>query len=327
MVGSGRSQADGRIFFARLCARRPAPAGAPALVLRDILNPHDERIPRLTQLPHGRLVPLTELYTPEELKTSATYNEALPRGGYQNGLNVRLDGPHESHIVWTLADSTDPAGWQSDRIELIEYLLPHIRQFVLVRQTLTAAQGLGASLTQLLDNGRVGVIQLDRLGRIAAANDAARRVLRSGDALFDRDATLHARLPQDDDHLQNLLQRAMPKLGGGPPAAGSMTLRRPPALVRLGLHVTPVGDPQSDSAAAGWPPWCWSSIRPGAPASIPTASRPPSPCHPPRAARRRCSPRAARCATSPPSPATAKATSAGSSSRPTTSKGCPGRPP
>ena len=248
VVGSGRSQADAQIFFARLCAGgRHLPARQRWYF--DTYYPRDERIPRLTSLPDGRVVPIADLYTPDELRTSPAYNEALPRGGYQHGLNVRLDGPHDTHIVWTLGDSTDPRGWQSDRIEMIEYLLPHVRQFVRVRQALAAAEGLSTSLTALLDNGRVGVIQLDRRARVAAANDAARHILRRADALTDHDGTLHALHPKDHARLQALLQRAMPPLAGGAPAAGSMTVRRADGPLRLGLHVTPVGNPRTDFGA------------------------------------------------------------------------------
>ena len=59
----------------------------------DIYGPINEAIPRLRQLPDGHIVPIKDLYTAEELKTSRTYNEALPRYKYQNGLNVLLSGP------------------------------------------------------------------------------------------------------------------------------------------------------------------------------------------------------------------------------------------
>ena len=51
-------------------------------------HPLDERVPRFRQLPARRLVHITDLYTAEELKTSRTYNELLPRAGMQDSLNV-----------------------------------------------------------------------------------------------------------------------------------------------------------------------------------------------------------------------------------------------
>ena len=55
-------------------------------------HPTDERVPRFRQLPSGRLVHATDLYTVEELKTSPTYNELMRRAVQQDSLNVRLSG-------------------------------------------------------------------------------------------------------------------------------------------------------------------------------------------------------------------------------------------
>lgn len=154
----------------------------------------DERIPRIRRLPDSQVVHVSSLYTDEELKTSPAYNEVLLKGQTQNGLNVRLDGPGSSRIVWTVADPIDGEGWSSARIETIERLLPHLRQFVRARQALVDARALGSSLTTLLEQTNLGVIWLDRRGRIVAANDRARDVLRSGDGLMDRKGDYKDRL-------------------------------------------------------------------------------------------------------------------------------------
>ena len=203
----------------------------------------------LGRLADSRLVRIAELYTDQELKTSTTYNWALPQAGYQRGLNVRLDGPHGSSIVWTLADPTERGGWGSDQIEMIERLLPHIRNYVQVRQALVGAEALGASLSELLNTTRIGVIHLDRRGRILEANDRARRLLRKGDGLADPGGFLGAWLPADNARLQRLLARALPRLGGEAAASGSMTVQRSPGLPRLAVHVSPVPARQTDFGA------------------------------------------------------------------------------
>ena len=110
----------------------------------EVYHPIDEGVPRLRQLPDSRLVHVTDLYTAEELKTSATYNEILPRARYQNGLNVRLDGPDRSHMTWALGDPVASDGWGSSEIAMIRKLLPHIRQFIRVRQALVRAEARAA---------------------------------------------------------------------------------------------------------------------------------------------------------------------------------------
>ena len=154
----------------------------------DIYHPIDERIPRALQLPYSHLVHVTDLYTAEELQTSPTYNEALPRGNAQDSLNVHLDGLDGSSIGWSLNDPVTANGWESSQVTLIKGLLPHFRQFVRVQQTLGKAEALGASVTELLDNHRVGVIHLDRRGQIVAANDRARALLlRGAESRFQAD--------------------------------------------------------------------------------------------------------------------------------------------
>ena len=206
-------------------------------------HPLDERVPRFRQLPARRLVHITALYTAEELKTSRTYNELLPRAGMQDSLNVRLPGLAGSHIGWGLNDPVDSEGWGSSRITMIQRLLPHIQQFVRVRQVLAGAGALGASLADLLATTRLGIIQLDGRGRIAAANDRALALLRTGDGLVDKDGVLCADVPADDAVLQGLLTRALPPFGGQG-AGGSMMVRRAADPQPLLVHLMPIGRPE-----------------------------------------------------------------------------------
>ena len=199
----------------------------------------DERAPRLRQLPDGQLVHVSDLFTREELKTSPVYNEALRRMGAQNGLNVRLDGPRGSHIFWVTADPVGSGGWEPDQIDVIKRLLPHIRHFVWVSHTLRAAELLGASLTELLDNTRIGIIHLDRNGRVVEANDRALGLLGPDGGLSEKEGFLSAWLPADDANLQRLLAAALPALGADSPTGDVMVVQRPflPSLV---VHVNPV---------------------------------------------------------------------------------------
>ena len=247
VVAEGNGRADAKILFAGLYYRgqrneeleREYP---------EIYLAQDERVPRLPRLPDSQVVHVADLYTERELKTSPTYNEALPRASAQNGLNVRLNGPDGTHIVWMLTDPTDSAPWSSGQIEMIESLLPHIRQFVRVRQALVDAEAVGASSAALLENTQVGVIQLNRGGKIMATNDRALDILKRGEGLVDRGGYLNARIAADNDRLKKLLALAIPAIGGQA-AAGSMTVGRSPHLPRLALHVNPVTVRQMDLSA------------------------------------------------------------------------------
>ena len=208
----------------------------------------DERVPRFRQLPARRLVHINDLYTAEELKTSPTYNEILPRAAMQDGLNVRLPGLDGSHIGWGLNDPVDSEGWGPSRIAMVQRLLPHIQQFVRVRQALVRAEARSSTVTALLDNRRIGVLELDRRGRILKANDRARSILRHGDGLLDRNGMLRARAPADQVRLERLVGVALPA-SGAVAVSGSMVLRRSSVVPPFVVHVKPVIGPQPDYGA------------------------------------------------------------------------------
>ena len=244
VVGEGAGD-EVRIFFAGMYLRGQRRQDLERQYFQ-LYYPLDERLPRLRQLPDSRLVHVTDLFSDAELKTSAVYNEWLQHCGARNGLNARLDGPHGSRILWTLGDPLAGSGWGSAQTRMIKRLLPHIRQFVRVRQALAGAEALGATLSGLLDNVRLGVIHLDRRGRIVEANDPARDMLRQADGLFDRGGFLSAWLADDHADLERLLGRALAAVGGQAAASGSMAVRRAPGLPPLTVHVTPVGVQQAD---------------------------------------------------------------------------------
>ena len=215
----------------------------------------DERAPRVRKAPDGRLLHMSEVYTEDELKTSPAYHALRTHGRGGDGINVRLDGPGRSRITWLIHDPVDGAGWSSAQLDSIRRLLPHVRQTVCVRQTLAGTGALGATMTDLLDSTGLGILQLDARGRILAANDRARGLLRAGDALFDEKGFLLARTSRDNDDLQGLLSRALPPRGpwseGGSREGGFMILKRAIPRPPLMLHVNPVG--QGEEQLGAWP--------------------------------------------------------------------------
>ena len=246
MVGEGPKD-DIRARFVGLYYRGQRRTDLEREYLRDY-HPIDERIPRVRKLPDSRLVHVTDVYTAKELKTSLTYNEILLRAKHQDSLVVRLDGPDGSHMSWGLGDPVGSKGWGSSQITMVTRLLPHIRQFVRVRQALVRAQARATTVTTLLDNPRIGVLHLDRRGRIMVVNDRARDILRHGDALSDRDGMLRARAPHDRPRLDRLLAAALPT-SGTVAVSGSIPIRRSSLLLPLVVHVKPVGVPQPDYGA------------------------------------------------------------------------------
>ena len=198
----------------------------------------DDRIGLLRGLPEGRLAHVTELYTPQALKTSVPYNEFCRRADALNCLNVRLRSLDGADFMWVVLDPVK-ADWRSAQTRVIERLLPHVRNYVHVSRSLAGARALGTSLSSLLDQTRIGVIHLDWRGRLLAANDSAREILRQGNGLTDQGGFLGAHWPDDDARLARLLAAALP-VGDAPRSGGSMPVRRRFAARGLVLHVHPM---------------------------------------------------------------------------------------
>ena len=239
---------DVRIHFARFLRRGDSVQD----LMREyftVYHPHNEAIPRARRLPHGRLVHVRNLFTEDELKTSLAYNEGLARLEGQNSLLAQMRGPDGLRIVWNISDTDRSRVWESAQLRLMKRLLPHIHRSVVIRQALARAEALGAGLAGLLDNDRIGVVQLDRGGRVLEANAPALGILRRSDGLLDRNGTLDAWLPADRSRLQRLVGRALPDFLGKAPSGGSMTIQRPSGRSRLGLHVMPVGGGMADFGA------------------------------------------------------------------------------
>ncbi|MXX76775.1 MAG: helix-turn-helix transcriptional regulator [Holophagales bacterium] len=236
-----------RILFAGMCRRGRHRKDLERLYLPDYYR-IDEAVPRWAAVPYNRPVHARDLYTAEELKTSAAWNEALSQGGCQDGLRLRIGGLDGTRIAWNLADPADSDGWAASRVGMVTRLLPHIGQFVSIRQALVRAEARSATVTGLLDNPRVGVLHLDRRGRILEANDRASGILRDGDGLSARNGTLRARAPRDQVRLDELLGGALPASNASA-VSGSMRLRRSSVLAPFVVHVKPVPVPQPDYGA------------------------------------------------------------------------------
>ena len=243
LVGEGPEN-DVRILFAAAHYRGERRLDLEQDYLRNY-HPYDERVPRLRKLPDSKLVHVADLYTEQELKTSPTHNEFSPRANSCNSLNVRLDGPDGSHITWAICDPLSSDGWKAGQLATIERLLPHIRQFVRVRQALANAEVSGAAMRMLLENTHLGVIQLQRRGRIIAANRRALDILRLGDGLFDQGGFLRARLSIDNTRLERQLGHALPR-PGQTAISSSLTVERPHGLPRFEVHLSPLSTRMMD---------------------------------------------------------------------------------
>ncbi|MCY3699587.1 MAG: LuxR C-terminal-related transcriptional regulator [Gemmatimonadetes bacterium] len=238
-------QAEPEIFFNRFFVGAEHRTDLELLYFRDYYW-RDEAIPRLYALGDGDFVYRSELYTDREKETSPAYNEFRHIAKSQDGLFLALDGLDGCGVVWSIGDSVERGGWGQDQIRAIRRLAPHLRQFARIRRALADARALGASLAELLESGRSGVIQLDRRGRILEANDRARAVLAKRDGLRDDGGVLAAGTQTEHAELQRLLARALPVFGARG-AGGTMKITRRDAGGPLVLEIHPVQKTGTDA--------------------------------------------------------------------------------
>ena len=211
----------------------------------------DERLPRLRLMPDSRLVHCRDLYTEEELKRSPCYNELLLLGQAQDSLIVRLDGPAGSRILWSIHNPVDGDGWTSHEDRLVP-------AFVAASASVRArAPGAGPAPTRWAPRWpRCWSAQARALWSLTGGGGLWRRTTgpaRSCGAATGcttRRARCSARLRRDNAVLQKMLARTLPPFGRRG-ESGSMTVGRSKGSPPLVLHVTPIG--QRDTDLRPWP--------------------------------------------------------------------------
>ena len=198
----------------------------------------DERGLAGVRQPPGALTHTNSLLPADVRRRSPTYNEYLLPYGGENCLNTWLPGGDGRQVAWSLVGpgGGDPGAWTSEQAQAIRVLFPHVRHFVLVRHALAQARADGMRTAALLDTRRIGMLLLDRQGRIVEANDRARAMLRhaNGNGLTVREGRLAAVRPAEADRLARLLDGAC-RAG----SRASMPIARPPRAP-LVVYATPL---------------------------------------------------------------------------------------
>lgn len=165
------------------------------------------------------------------------YRSFLPRVCSNDQVIVRMRGRGGTTIFWTLSREMDGGGWSFENVERIERLVPRVAHFVQVQQAPAAADARGDAPAALLEGTGLGVLHLDRRGRVLEANERARRVLAEADCLTQRSGQLHACARHEELQLGRLLTACRDRgVGGSMALWGSGGLR----AASLILHVCPV---------------------------------------------------------------------------------------
>lgn len=111
VLGDG-SPPEVNIFFTRICISGEHRKDLEVEYFKDY-HGLDERLSRVRLLPDSQVTPLATLYTEKEKKTSVVFNEIMPRYHFKRGLDMRLDGPDDSRIVFSIGDPISEDNWST----------------------------------------------------------------------------------------------------------------------------------------------------------------------------------------------------------------------
>src|SRR4051812_6880714 len=81
----------------------------------------------------------------------------------------------------------------------------HLRRAAALHHKLSAARPNGRLLEAAIDKLSLGILVVDRRGRLLAANRSAQNMLQTGDALIERNGVLRARHQDDNERLTHAL--------------------------------------------------------------------------------------------------------------------------
>lgn len=138
---------------------------------------------------------------------------------------------------------------------LIQSILPHIRQAVRLHLKITGLQVQRRAAQEALNYWQLGVLLLDRNGRVLLMNRSAERTLSECDGIRIAIDGLHAALRPETAALRGLIGNAMKvSLGHTVEPGGVLPLSRPSGKRPLNVLVTPICSnvslcPRPDAAA------------------------------------------------------------------------------
>lgn len=162
-----------------------------------------------------------------DLERSDYFNEYMKR--FDADWVVRLSLMTEAglHQSISLSRHQSVGEYGPSDVKLGEMLMPHLQRAARIGRQLQRANLFRVVSAELLEGNPLGVVLLDRNGRVTFANRAARSIAVRADALVIRHGTIECLSPSDNKQLDGLVCGALAKVGGvTAPRGGVMRLSR-----------------------------------------------------------------------------------------------------
>jgi DNA-binding CsgD family transcriptional regulator/PAS domain-containing protein len=200
----------------------------------------DERLPRFRALAHGQLSQNRVLYSEDDRRRSATYNEFLGKYDGQEQLLVRLDGPDATEIAISGIRSVRDGPYEAEEFALATAVVTHFERAIVIQAQMGKLNGAQGAAEGALERTPNGVVLLDEAARVLFANRAAVAICAAGDGLAIADGMLCAMRAPENAALQRLIGGAIATgLGHGTAPGGVLALPRPSGKRPYAVVVTP----------------------------------------------------------------------------------------
>jgi DNA-binding CsgD family transcriptional regulator/PAS domain-containing protein len=189
----------------------------------------------------GAIVLGDEVVPRSHLARTEYYNDFASGYGISRmmGAVISRDGQAASTISTLRPDSLEPFGESERRV--LQAVLPHLRRAREVHYRLAVAERSNAALLDALDHMPVGVIVVQRAGRVVFSNSAASLILEQRDGLTSGASGLEGSTTAVTRALREMVcSAAATSAGKGTHSGGVMALPRPSLRRSLSVMVAPL---------------------------------------------------------------------------------------
>jgi DNA-binding CsgD family transcriptional regulator len=172
--------------------------------------------------PVGRIVFSDEIVELSSVRPTLFFDELLRPQDVPHNAMVALAAKDDFRAAFNICRSARQGPFGEDERRLLDWLVPHLRRSIQLAFRIDGYRALQRAAFDVLDRLSVGVILLDRGGRILYVNTAAGLLGTDGGPLRLRNATVATFSPSHSQQLRKLIDAAL----RGTPAA-SMSVPRP----------------------------------------------------------------------------------------------------
>ncbi len=208
------------------------------------LMPTDPRIRLLEHYPSRPLSCRLEI-DEAELHNSQMYREMLRRADVEYSLVVSLAEEDGSLIMLGVFRGHNTSHFTHDDVATFSEIVPHLKQAITVSESLAGIRFEADSALGALDSVGMGILLVERDGRLIHANRTGRRIAELGDGLSINASRVRLHTLDDDSALRRTLAEC---LDAGEAGALGLSIARPSGADPIRMTVHPF-----DHRAAGAP--------------------------------------------------------------------------